>query len=241
MAGALLARRRHPRLPARIPHQESRRTRKPGSIDTERRRGEFIDPDAGTITLAEWTATWFEGLDLAPTTLAQYRSLAHTHILPRWGTTALGDITGTAVNVWAEQAPRPRLRRLHRHHHPQDPHDDPRRRRRRAPHPGQPHPPATPRPPPPRHRHRGGVGHPRTSPARWRCNAARLTTPDLGLLLITAAWTGARWGELTGLHRDNLHLQPNGTGSLIIDPRVGALHEVDRLLTVVPNADDWAG
>ena len=35
--------------------------------------------------------------------MAQYRSLAHTHILPRWGTTALGDITGTAVNVWANK------------------------------------------------------------------------------------------------------------------------------------------
>ena len=44
-------------------------------------------------------------------------------------------------------------------------------------------------------------------------NAARLTTPDVGLLMITAAWTGARWGELTGLHRDNTHLHPDGTGS----------------------------
>ena len=69
---------------------------------------------------------------------------------------------------------------------------------------------------------------------RVALNAARLTTPDLGLLLITAAWTGARWGELTGLHRDNLHLPPNGTGSLVIDPRVGALHEVDRQLYLGP-------
>ncbi|NIH79662.1 hypothetical protein [Amycolatopsis viridis] len=27
-----------------------------------------------------------------------------------------------------------------------------------------------------------------------------------GLLIITAAWTGARWGELIGLHRPNTHL-----------------------------------
>ena len=69
---------------------------------------------------------------------------------------------------------------------------------------------------------------------RVALNAARLTTPDLGLLLITAAWTGARWGELTGLHRDNLHLHPNGTGNLTIHPWVGALHEVDRQLYLGP-------
>ena len=65
-------------------------------------------------------------------------------------------------------------------------------------------------------------------------NAARLTTPDLGLLMITAAWTGARWGELTGLHRANTHLHPDGTGHLLIDPRVGALHEVDGQLFLGP-------
>jgi integrase len=42
------------------------------------------------------------------------------------------------------------------------------------------------------------------------------------LLIITAAWTGSRWGELTRLHRDNLDLD---RGILIIDPRFGALHE----------------
>ena len=69
---------------------------------------------------------------------------------------------------------------------------------------------------------------------RVALNAARLTTPDLGLLMITAAWTGARWGELTGLHRDNTHLHPDGTGHLVIDPQVGALHEVDGQLFLGP-------
>ncbi|WP_157984843.1 site-specific integrase [Lentzea terrae] len=43
-----------------------------------------------------------------------------------------------------------------------------------------------------------------------------------GLLIITAGWTGCRWGELTGLLRDNIDL---GRGTLTIDPRTGALHE----------------
>ncbi|MEV7046619.1 site-specific integrase [Amycolatopsis sp. NPDC051061] len=46
--------------------------------------------------------------------------------------------------------------------------------------------------------------------------------PIARLLVITAAWTGCRWGELAGLHRDNVDLR---RGVLVIDPLVGALHE----------------
>jgi hypothetical protein len=74
-------------------------------IDADRRRGEFIDPDGGTQLLADWTRSWFDVLDVAPTTLAQYRSPARPHILRRWGTTALGDIIGIAVNAWARKPP----------------------------------------------------------------------------------------------------------------------------------------
>ncbi|MDS0139273.1 MULTISPECIES: hypothetical protein [unclassified Amycolatopsis] len=46
--------------------------------------------------------------------------------------------------------------------------------------------------------------------------------PIARLLIITAAWTGCRWGELAGLHRDNVDLR---RGVIVIDPLVGALHE----------------
>jgi integrase len=49
--------------------------------------------------------------------------------------------------------------------------------------------------------------------------------------MITAAWTGARWGELTGLQRINTHL---GDGVIVIDPDIGALHEVDGTLELGP-------
>jgi integrase len=42
------------------------------------------------------------------------------------------------------------------------------------------------------------------------------------LLVITAAWTGCRWGELVALHRDNLDLD---AGRLVVDAEVGSLHE----------------
>ncbi|MCI2423941.1 hypothetical protein MOQ72_41735 [Saccharopolyspora sp. K220] len=37
--------------------------------------------------------------------------------------------------------------------------------------------------------------------------------------MITAAYTGARWGELAGLQRHNTHLKD---GCIVIDPDIGA-------------------
>jgi hypothetical protein len=42
-------------------------------------------------------------------------------------------------------------------------------------------------------------------------------------VVITAAYTGMRWGELAGLAKANTHL---GDGLISIHPEVGALHEV---------------
>jgi len=52
--------------------------------------------------------------------------------------------------------------------------------------------------------------------------ATTLGGPSAGLLVITAAWTGCRWGELAGLQRDHVHLDH---GTIDIDPEYGALHE----------------
>jgi integrase len=53
----------------------------------------------------------------------------------------------------------------------------------------------------------------------------------MGLLIIAAGWTGARWGELTGLHRDNVDLT---TGTITIDPHIGAMHESNHKHWVGP-------
>ncbi len=52
--------------------------------------------------------------------------------------------------------------------------------------------------------------------------AAMLGGPSAELLIITAAWTGCRWGELAGLQRDHIDL---ARGVIVIDPELGALHE----------------
>ncbi|MBL1100088.1 N-terminal phage integrase SAM-like domain-containing protein [Streptomyces coffeae] len=56
-----------------------------------------------------------------------------------------------------------------------------------------------------------------------------------GLMVVTTAYTGLRWGELAGLHRSNvllkrqdtLHQRPFERTVLRVDPKVGALHEVE--------------
>ncbi|TKA01395.1 site-specific integrase [Actinacidiphila oryziradicis] len=57
----------------------------------------------------------------------------------------------------------------------------------------------------------------------------RLSSRNQCLLVITAAYTGMRWGELAGLHRDNL--DPT-TGHIHITADAGALHEVNGTLTL---------
>jgi integrase len=61
--------------------------------------------------------------------------------------------------------------------------------------------------------------------------AAMLGGPSAGLLIITAAWTGCRWGELAGLQRDHVHLD---RGIIDIDPEFGALHESTHGLWLGP-------
>lgn len=56
-----------------------------------------------------------------------------------------------------------------------------------------------------------------------------------GLMVLSACYTGLRWGELAGLHRSNVLLKrqdaldgkPFERTVLRIDPKVGALHEVE--------------
>src|SRR5205823_14532851 len=67
--------------------------------------------------------------------------------------------------------------------------------------------------------------------AQLRQIAARIPRTIDQALVITAAYTGMRWGELAGLHRDNLDPQH---GIITVDPLLGALHEVGGKLSLGP-------
>lgn len=184
-------------------------------------------PAPAGLTLAGWLGTWWETIDVGDNTLFGYQGLARNHLVPRWGTTELTAITTADVAVWTRQL-------------------------------GERYRPATVtairkllalvlsdavdnqlltvNPVRPQRRGRG-----RTQPQpekAWATEhqvltiASRILTlagPNQALLIITAAYTGMRWGELAGLRRTNCHL----TGErprLVIDAETGSLHEVNGQL-----------
>lgn len=203
---------------------------KAGEIEADQRRGQFLDPDGGKLTLAEWSIAWFDALDVAATTEAQYRSLVNNHILARWGSTRLDAISGLAVHTWGKK--------LRAEGYAQgtvvtivkvmsmmlaDAADE----RLISANPIQP-------------RRRGKRRHEVRTERVWAtpeqalavaAQAAALVGDWAAVLMITAAWTGARWGELAGLQRRNTHLDD---ATIVIDPHTGALHEVNGRLELGP-------
>jgi integrase len=199
-------------------------------IEADRRRGQFLDPDGGKLTLAQWSIAWFDALDVAATTEAQYRSLAKNHILAQWGDTRLDAISGLAVHTWTKKlradgyavATVTTITKL-MSMMLADAADErfiatnpiqPRRRGKRR------HEPRTER-----------VWATPEQVLRVAAQASALVGDWAAVLMITAAWTGARWGELAGLRRPNTHLDD---GTIVIDRHTGALHEVNGRLELGP-------
>lgn len=189
-------------------------------MESDQRAGTFIDPAAGRTTLACWVEQWLPALDVEIRTEEGYRGMLRNHILPRWGSTELAAVSSIAVAAWSKQL-------------------------------GQRLAPATVSSivklftmimadavverliayNPVQTRRRGRAHKPRPTERIWATpeqvlavadQAAHCYDPCGAVLIITAAWTGARWGELTGLHRANLHLDQH---TLVIDPDNGSLHE----------------
>ncbi|MCT2587792.1 site-specific integrase [Actinophytocola gossypii] len=71
--------------------------------EAEIRKGTYVDPRAGSITLTEWVNDWFPSLDLEPTTLSNYRYMIEYHILPAFGQRALNTLTTHEIAKWEKQ------------------------------------------------------------------------------------------------------------------------------------------
>jgi integrase len=192
-------------------------------LRVDQRRGTWLDPAGAKLRLDEWVARWIDTIDVETRTEENYRRCLRLHILPRWGHLGLGEITASAVTEWLKQL-RQRYaastvvtlrtvlsmimddavdERL-------IPANPVRRRRRRG-----------------RRRDHAPTLRERVwampeQVLRIADQAARLGGPSAGLLVITTAWTGCRWGEMAGLQRDQVDLQH---GTITIDPDIGTLHE----------------
>lgn len=63
--------------------------------------GEWVDPSNSKKLLGPIAEAWFDSfLDLQPNTLAGYRQTLNKHILPTWGTRAVGSIGFSEVQAW---------------------------------------------------------------------------------------------------------------------------------------------
>ncbi|MCA1229962.1 tyrosine-type recombinase/integrase [Saccharopolyspora sp. 6M] len=193
-------------------------------IETDQRKGNWIDPAAGKITLSTWVDDWLDALDVRPNTENQYRSLLNNHILPKWGDSPLAEITGIGIAAWTKKL-------AARGYKPSTvghirkvfsliltdavddrliPSNPVRTRGRRG-----------------KRLHTKRVERPWATPEQALLiadHAANLIGGWAGVLITTAAYTGARWGELAGLQRINTHLDD---ATIVIDPDIGALHELN--------------
>ncbi|MEE4599254.1 site-specific integrase [Streptomyces sp. DSM 41524] len=184
------------------------------------------DPEPA-VRVSEWAEIWWQTVDVGANTEAFYRSLLTRHILPRWGTTPVDQITPADIQIWLNRlrdtysvSTITSLRKLFAMLMA-DAVDNQL---------------LTTNPVRPRKRGRGRV-EPRHERA-WADEhqvltiahrILRLASRNQCLLVITAAYTGMRWGELAGLHRDNLDFTH---GRIHITADAGALHEVNGHLTL---------
>lgn len=193
-----------------------------GDMESDRRRKVWVDPADGRVLFEAWVRRWLPVQDLDPRTVDNYDSYLRCHLLARFGSTPIGAITALQVDAWKTAAADAgyaaasvsswanllsmilvdavdeRLIAV-------NPVRQRRRRGRRC-----------------RTLVRERVWATPEQVLRIADQAAALGGEVARLLVITAAWTGCRWGELAALHRDNLDLD---TGHLVVDAERGSLHE----------------
>jgi len=70
-------------------------------VETDKARGQWVDPAHGRITFATWFAEWTAtATDLRPNTLALYEYLGRRYLLPAFGSTELAKITAIDIRRW---------------------------------------------------------------------------------------------------------------------------------------------
>jgi integrase len=63
-------------------------------------KGEWIDPDAGTITLDEYITRWIQERDLKARTREEYERNIRLHVRPELGETPLNQINAQRIRTW---------------------------------------------------------------------------------------------------------------------------------------------
>ena len=62
-------------------------------VETDKSRGEYLDPQAGKVLFEVWAEEWMQTAShLKPKSVEGYRSLLHAHLNPAFGNMSLSDI-----------------------------------------------------------------------------------------------------------------------------------------------------
>lgn len=71
-------------------------------VDADVHRGNFVDPQAGQVTVGDWSQRWLAAASghLKIKTIAGYESLLKTKIMPRFGAVPLSGMKQIMVNEW---------------------------------------------------------------------------------------------------------------------------------------------
>jgi integrase len=71
--------------------------------EAEMQRGDWIDPDAGKVTLGKYAARWIDDQVLKPRTGELYRGLLKNHLAPAFGSVDLCDIREADIRRWRKE------------------------------------------------------------------------------------------------------------------------------------------
>ncbi|KJL44994.1 site-specific integrase [Microbacterium trichothecenolyticum] len=73
-------------------------------VETLKATGEFVSSTHSRILVRDWAQVWLSSLvNLKPTTRSGYEYTLGKHILPRWGSHRLGDISHAQVQHWVSE------------------------------------------------------------------------------------------------------------------------------------------
>lgn len=74
------------------------------SVEASKLSGAYVDPALARLTVGDWSAGWLDGqAHLKPSTRERYAGILRGHVIPRWGTTRLADVTHSAVQRWVSE------------------------------------------------------------------------------------------------------------------------------------------
>ena len=69
-------------------------------VESEKVRGELIDPRLGKVTVEDWIARWYPTVTSRRTTMSRNEIVLRLHIVPRFGKVALSSLDRTTIREW---------------------------------------------------------------------------------------------------------------------------------------------